>query len=58
MRSPNRALVLLNTLIFVCQMETLVSLLAECCITVYDAGQILKQHWIDVSRLLELQLLF
>ena len=35
-----------------------VSLSAECCITVCDAGPTLKQHWIDVSRLLELQLLF
>ena len=32
----------------------LVSLLAVCCITVCDAGLTLKQHWIDVSRLLEL----
>ena len=36
----------------------LVSLWAECCTTVCDAGPALKQHSIGVSRLLELQLLF
>ena len=30
--------------------QLLVSLLAECCITVCDAGPTLKQHWIDASR--------
>ena len=67
-RSTHCAFVLLYRYVFVCQMEShsvgpvntqwFVSMLAECCFTVCKAGLTLKQHWIDVSCLTVLQLLF
>ena len=56
-------------IVFVCDREThsdgpvstltcLSVLLTECCITVCDAASTLKQHWVDISCLIELKPLY